>query len=47
MHEFYRQMYRVEATNVIDAIKPAVVGPFDARGKFKPTMKLLEEVRKA
>jgi hypothetical protein len=46
MHEFYLQMYRIEATNIIDAIKPALVDPFDAQGNFKLASVLLEEIRR-
>lgn len=47
MHEFYLQMYRVEATKVIDALKPAVVDPFNAQGSFKLAAALLDEIRNA
>lgn len=45
MHEFYLQMYRIETSNIIDAIKPTVVDPFDAQGNFKATAVQLEEMR--
>ena len=47
MHEFYLQMHRIEVAKIVDVIKPAVVDPFDARGEFKPTLMLLEEMRKS
>lgn len=45
---FYLQMYRIEASKIIDIIKPVVIDPFDAaQGGFKSTTALLEEMRKS
>jgi hypothetical protein len=43
---FYLQMYRIEASKIIDTIKPVVIDPFDAQGNFKQTAVLLEEMRR-
>jgi hypothetical protein len=43
---FYLQMYRIEASKIINTIKPIVIDPFDARGQFKSTALLLEEMRR-
>jgi hypothetical protein len=45
MHEFYLQMYKIEATKIIDTIKPAVIDSFDAKGEFKSPAVLLKELR--
>jgi adenylate kinase family enzyme len=45
MHEFYLQMHKIEASKIIDAIKPAVIDSFDAQGEFKSPTVLLEEMR--
>jgi len=42
---FYRQVYKIEATKIIDTIKPAVIDSFDAQGEFKFPAALLEEMR--
>jgi len=42
---FYLQMYRIEASKIIDTIKPVVIDPFDAQGKFKATAILLAEMK--
>ena len=42
---FYLQMYRIEASKIIDTIKPLVIDPFDALGNFKSTDILLQEIR--
>jgi SpoVK/Ycf46/Vps4 family AAA+-type ATPase len=42
---FYLQMYKIEATKIIDAIKPAVIDSFDAKGEFKSPAVLLKELR--
>ena len=42
---FYVQMYRIEASKIIDTIKPVVIDPFDLQGDFKSTTVQLEEMR--
>jgi hypothetical protein len=42
---FYLQMYKIEATKIIDTIKPAVIDSFDAKGEFKSPAVLLKELR--
>jgi hypothetical protein len=42
---FYAQMYRIEASKIIDAIQPVVIDPFDMQGNFKSTTVQLEEMR--
>jgi ATPase family associated with various cellular activities (AAA) len=42
---FYLQMYRIEASKIIDTVKPHVVDPFDVQGNFKATAVQLEEMR--
>lgn len=42
---FYLQMYRIEASKVIEAIKPVIINPFDAQGDFKSPAVLLDEMR--
>jgi hypothetical protein len=44
---FYLQMYRIEASRVVDAIKSTIINPFDEREEFRPASELLEEMRKA
>jgi hypothetical protein len=44
---FDAQMYRIEETKIVEPLQPTIINPFDARGKFKPPRKLLEEMRKA
>ena len=44
---FHIQMQRIERSQVIEKINPAVIDSFDARGQFKSPAKLLEEVRNA
>jgi adenylate kinase family enzyme len=43
---FYAQMYKIEASKIIDAVKPLVVNPFDAQNQFKSTDELLQELRR-
>lgn len=43
--DFYRQMYRIESSKIVELLKPTVVNPFDYRGQFKPTKELLAEIR--
>ncbi len=43
---FYLQMYRMEASKIIDNVKPLVVDPFDTRGIFKTTAVVLKEMRR-
>ncbi len=42
---FYLQMYRIEASKIIDTIKPIVINPFDLQGNFKATAVQLAELR--
>jgi hypothetical protein len=42
---FYLQMYRIEASKIIDTIQPVVIDPFDIQGDFKATAVQLEEMR--
>jgi hypothetical protein len=42
---FYLQMYRIEASKVVEAIKPVIIDPFDAQRNFKSTAMLLDEMR--
>jgi hypothetical protein len=44
---FYLQMYRIEASKVIESNKPIIINPFDVHGYFKSTATLLEEMRKS
>ena len=46
MYEFYLQMYRIEATKIIETIKPAIINPCDNQERFKSPENLLEEIRK-
>jgi hypothetical protein len=39
------EMYKIEATKIIDTIKPAVIDSFDAKGGFKSPAVLLKELR--
>jgi hypothetical protein len=43
---FYLQLYRIEASKIIETIKPVLIDPFDAQGAFKSTATLLEEMRR-
>jgi hypothetical protein len=43
---FYLQMYRIEASNIVDAIKPVVINTFNELGNFKPIAELLKEMRR-
>ena len=43
---FYLQMYRIQSTQVVRAIGPVIVDPFDTQGKFKPAEELLAELRR-
>jgi hypothetical protein len=43
--DFYRQMYRIENSRVVERLKPTVINSFDDTGQFKPTRELLEEIR--
>jgi hypothetical protein len=43
---FYAQMYRIEASKIIDAIQPVVIDPFDIQGDFKATAVQLTELRR-
>jgi adenylate kinase family enzyme len=45
MPEFYLQMYKIEATKIIDTIKPAVIDSSDAKDEFKSPAVLLKELR--
>jgi adenylate kinase family enzyme len=42
---FHIQMQRIESSQVIEKINPAVIDSFDASGQFKSPAELLEEVR--
>jgi hypothetical protein len=42
---FYLQMYRIEASKIIETVKPFIIDPFDAQGEFKSTAMLLEKMR--
>jgi Uncharacterized conserved protein (DUF2075) len=43
--DFYRQMYRIEESRIVERLKPIVINSFDDRGQFKPTKELLAEIR--
>ena len=43
--DFYRQMYRIENSRIVERLKPTVINSFDDRGQFKPTKELLAEIR--
>lgn len=43
--DFYRQMYRIENSRIVERLKPTVINSFDDSGQFKPTGELLEEIR--
>ncbi len=45
--DFYRQMYRIETSRIVEQLKPTVINSFDDTGQFKPTRELLEEIRQA
>lgn len=47
MHELYLQMHRIEATGIIETIKPVIINPLDATESFKSPAALLEEIRNA
>jgi adenylate kinase family enzyme len=42
---FHIQMQRIESSQVIEKINPAVIDSFDASGQFKKAAELLEELR--
>jgi deoxyadenosine/deoxycytidine kinase len=44
MHEFYQQLYRIEASKIIETLRPVVVDSFDSQGQFKSAADLLEEI---
>ena len=44
MHEFYQQLYRIEASRIIETLRPVVVDSFDSQGQFKSAADLLEEI---
>jgi adenylate kinase family enzyme len=46
MEEFYLQMNRIEATKIVETLKPVVIDPFDAQGDFKPAAMLFDEIRR-
>ncbi|HEY1679368.1 MAG TPA: DNA/RNA helicase domain-containing protein, partial [Candidatus Sulfotelmatobacter sp.] len=43
--DFYRQMYRIEESRIVERLKPTVINSFDDRGQFKSTKELLAEIR--
>jgi len=42
---FYRQMYKIEESRIVERLKSIVINSFDERGQFKPTKQLLAEIR--
>jgi len=46
MYEFYLQMYRIEATKIVDQLKPTIINSFDEKGQFKPAAELLQEIKR-
>jgi hypothetical protein len=46
-HLFHLQMSRVDESRIVERLRPAVIDPFDANERFKPSAALLEEIRRA
>ncbi len=42
---FYLQMYRIEASKIVEQLKPTIINPFDDDGQFKPVEELLREIK--
>jgi adenylate kinase family enzyme len=41
---FYRQMWAIEESHVVEKIKPIIVNTFDEHGEFKSSEAILEEI---
>ncbi len=42
---FYKQMCKIEQSQIIDRIKPTVIDPFDEHEQFKPPAEFLQEIK--